>query len=249
LIALACLNVLAVATNFKLDWYADLLAAQVFIAGCWLALGRAHRLARAGVFVGVILASTAPDFVFGNPVFSPWRFVLGSLIYLACAAAVSGWIFLLLLRTIRRDPIQWRKAWQFSVAELLGWMILVAVAALAVPAAAFQHLTQDDSHWLVLGLAASVAGLLAVLFLRRGPGHDLSSAAIAMVAVTAVLVFVSQFSDRSARLSLLGSYVIVGLWILVQRLDDGRARTAATAAAPSIKIYNATSDDERRRLG
>ena len=38
LIALACLNVVAISTDFRQDWYADLLAGQVFIAGGWLAL-------------------------------------------------------------------------------------------------------------------------------------------------------------------------------------------------------------------
>jgi hypothetical protein len=83
------------------------------------------------------------------------------------------------------------------------------------------------------------------LFLRRSPGHDVSSAAMAIVGATAVEVIFSQF-DRPTHF--LPAYVIVAVWILAQRLDAHRADAAAPAAAP-VRIYDPESDDQRRASG
>jgi hypothetical protein len=250
LIALACLNVVALATDFRHDWYADLLAAQMYLAGGWLALGRTHRLARAGVFVAAILASVAPDYLAGSGEMSVWSYVLGSLIFLASVTAAACWLFLAVGRALRREPIALRRMWQFPLAEIFGWMILVAVVATVLPAATFRHLMQPPGDWIVPAATAVIAALLMTLFLRREPGHDLSSSGIAMVAVTAVFVLILRF-DQSYDLALLRAYLPVGLWILVQRLDAQRLATmqAGGAAPATVKLYDPESDKRRQRLG
>jgi hypothetical protein len=241
---LACLNALAVAGDYEVNWYADLLGAQVLIAGGWLALGRAPRLARAGVFVAAVVVSVAPDYLLPMMPFA-WRHVLGTLIFLGSAAAVGGWICLLALHALGGESIGGMTAWRFSVAELLGWMIVVAVAAVIVPAAAFDHVTSDPKVALLVAAAASVSSFIMALFLRRSPGHDVSSAAMAIVGATAVEVIFSQF-DRPTHF--LPAYVIVAVWILAQRLDAQRSDAAGPAAAP-VRIYDPESDDQRRASG
>ncbi len=230
LIALACLNVLAIATDFRLDWYADLIAAQVFIAGGWLALGHAHRLARAGLFTAVIVASATPDYLMGADALGTWRFVLGSIIVLGVATAVSCWCWLLVAHLTGRQPIA-SPRWQFSLAEVFGWMILVAVGATVVPAAAFRHLSYPDSNWQVLVGTSALAGLMMTLFLRR-PSSDLASVAICMVAATVMAVLISRLDAPSDYMSLIKAYVVVGLWILVQRLDAQTGRSPPTSQTP-----------------
>jgi hypothetical protein len=253
LIALACLNAVAIATDYQMNWYADLLAAQVLIVGGWLALGRAHRLARAGVFVAVIVASATPDYLMGVQAHGSWRYVLGSIIYMSSATAASCWLCLLVGRALQPEPAAKHTRWQFSVAELLGWMLLVAVAATVVPAAMFRHLSQADSHWMILAAAAGAAGLLMTLFLRRVPGHDLSNAAVAMVAVTAVAILISRYDYRYDYASLLRAYLVVALWVLVQRLDAQRAMAALAGGAPpaTVRLFDPDADleDQRHRLG
>jgi hypothetical protein len=250
-IALACLNVLAISTNFQLDWYADLLAGQVMIAGGWLALGHAHRLARAGVFAAVVVAAASPDYLLRPTDSNMWRYVLGSLMTLGVVTAASSGCWLLISRCIDRQRREPSPRWRFSVAEILGWMIIVAVASLVVPAAYFYHLGQDHRNWQVLVAPATVAGLIMTLFLRPRRGSDVVNVAVSMIALTALAIFAAPIDRYIQNWDMLRALAAVGVWILVQRLDERQSLSGdrASPADDSLKIYDPELDDERRRLG
>jgi hypothetical protein len=249
LIAMACLNVLAWATDFELNWYADLQAAQVMIAGAWLALGRAHRLARAGIFVAVILVSAAPDFVLGgSDRYSGWPFVLGMIIFMATFTAISCWFWLMLLHLVQRKPPAPPVEWRFSVAEILGWMIIVAVVAFVLPKAEFPLLFEPDDMWVVPGGIAFVAAMMMTLFLRADPKRDVVNAVVVAVAIIAAAIAIARFEHLEDRLSQLLGYAVITLWILVQRLDADMTSGAQARSSlqGDVKLFEPKSDDERR---
>jgi hypothetical protein len=250
LIAMACLNVLAWATDFELHWYADLQSAQLMIAGGWLALGRAHRLARAGVFVAVILASAAPDYIFGAvDRYVGWPWVLGMVIFIAAFTALCCWLWLLALGLVQRKPLALSVEWRFSVAEILGWMIIVAVAAFGLSKAAFPLLFEPDDMWVVPGGIALVAALMMTLFLRADPQRDLASAAAVGGAVIAAVMAIAEYEHLEDRISQLLSYIVIALWLLVQRLDAGmpEAANASPSHPDAVKLFDPDSENERRR--
>jgi hypothetical protein len=123
-------------------------------------------------------------------------------------------------------------------------MIVVAVAAVVIPAAGFQHVTYDLTTCLVLAAAASASSFAMALFLRRAPGHDLSSAAMALIAMTGVEILLLQVNGRADAPYVLPEYAVVAVWILVQRLDVPRAKDAE-AAAPPVRIFSPESSDQR----
>lgn len=246
--ALACLNALAIATNFELDWYADLLAGQVMIAGGWLALGHAHRLARAGAFAAVIVAAAAPDYCLRPTDSNTWRYVLGSLTVLGVVTVASSGCWLLILRCMDRRQREPWSGWRFSVAEILGWMIIVAVASLVVPAAYFNHLSQPQNNWQVLVAPPAVAGLIMTLFLRPRRGSDVVNVAVSMIALTGLAIFVARVDSYVDNRNLLGAFAAVVVWIFVQRLDERQSPDGddANPADGALKIFEPALDDERR---
>jgi len=247
-VALACLNVVALAGNFESNWYSDLIVAQVFVAAGWLALGRAQRLARAGALVAVLLASVLPDYFWDPPSSNVWRYMLGSLIVLAAATTASCWGWMFAARAISRRRASLAEACRFSVAEILGSMIVVAVGSIFARQAVFSHLGQPDAYWVHLVVASSVAALLMTVFLYPTPLGDWGGAAVAMIAIAAAAVYFSRLAPLSDFQSLLRAYAVVAVWVVVQRLDARPASGQAIAAPaePALRVFDPASDDERR---
>jgi hypothetical protein len=217
--AAACLNAVACARSTRVEWFDDLVAGQLVVAGGWLASGRSHRLLRASIVVGAVLASTAPDYFallrYGNEV---WRSILGSIVCLTASAAVGAWCTMWLATRGRcTQDLGRTRSLSFPLVEIFGWTILVAVFALVMKSASFERLEGWRSLSAILG-GGAVAGGIIVLLSGRVPGRN----RLALVAAIALTAFwgASQWRyDASDDPSIGGAGLYVVLWLIVQRFD------------------------------
>ncbi|HMO83923.1 MAG TPA: hypothetical protein PKC18_03280, partial [Lacipirellulaceae bacterium] len=160
-IAAACWNGVALLVNQESAWFDAVAGGQVAVASAWLALGHHRWLTRAAWVAAALAASIAPDFLrsHGNAFFPLWRYLLGTYLLLACGTAATMRLWTWLERRTADGPPASRQPWRFPLAELFGWTIVVALAAVGIRSAAFHHV---DRHGAViyLALAAASAGLV-----------------------------------------------------------------------------------------
>lgn len=231
-----------------------MLFGQSFAAGGWLVLGRAHRLTRGAAFVAAnlwlaMLATLrfyeAPNY----PQAEAWSSSLTSVAVLsgAAAAATFGWLYLLRWSWPRPSSAPAGKRWQFPLAELFGWTIVVAVASAALRFAKFAELGNQVGELIAMLLFSAVAALLMAMFLgtarRRGP----ASAIVAAAAVAALFTLAPRFvpSINGEILSIIaGAYVFVAAFIVVQRID-GSQSPPHHAAQNATPLTESTVEDER----
>lgn len=248
-IALACVNIAALATDYSKAWYGELIAAQAMLSAGWLVLGRAHRLARASVFVSYPLLAAAPDY-FGRaggpfPSLLVWDVVLGVLIFISAGTAIAAFVWLAIISTFDREPREPRKArLQFPVAELFGWMIVVAIASVVIRNASFLYVPRLGFFVLVVAAALEMA-----LFLR-GDGISPMRWMDGCMAIAAALAFAAVTPDIGVREAAV-CFGTIGLWILVQRLDAQLAPRTFNADGQDgmVKLFDPDSEPRRRGVG
>lgn len=221
LIATACLDLAAVAADFQVVWFDYLVAGQLFVAGGWLAIGGASRLARAAVALAAVALLTAPDYLmpsrYGVDV---WRYVLATLMYLTVACAIACWCWMAILRLLHvQRPSADRVRWQFPLIELFGWNIVVAVVLLMLRSARFTHLDDQSSHYLILGAGAAIAALMIISFVWREPRNDLQSLLFVATAIVIYWVALAAMYPKGDRYILWDAFAYVAAWILVRRVD------------------------------
>jgi hypothetical protein len=169
LIATASLDAAALATDNESGFANALALGQLFIASGWLVVGRSHRLIRAAVFVSAIGLLTAPDYVIPRLrgrfyIDLVWPHLLGMLIAMGLAAAAAAWWWLAMARLTSRGLKEFRRAdWQFPLAELFGWMIVVAAASAGVRLADFSLIDSPQEIGLGLAMTALAGAIMALL--------------------------------------------------------------------------------------
>jgi hypothetical protein len=170
----------------------------------------------------VILAS--PYFLLGKNLAGEWRLVLATLLTFAFTTALLCWIVAQIRRNYVRD-FKTPTPWRFSIVELLGWMIVVAVASAVFPRARFVHLHAHPwTQELILIECTSIA-LLAAAFLPAHRPPWLMGAMGAAVAWIASTVYRLYTVSQPMLIVHSLSFAFVGLWILVQRLDAAVCET------------------------
>lgn len=220
LIATACVDAVFFSLDHQLPGVGFFVLGQTLVAGGWLVLGNAHRLARAGVFVATILLLASPDFYYGNRA-GEWNYVLGTLAACGTLTAIAAWGWSSLDRLIRRPLVaSGDQRIRFSVVELLGWMIVVAVASAALRYVHLAHLI-DPPLMLYVLLSLSLGASLLMAACVPGSGRSgLASAAIAGIGLALMFSFLSRMISRDAVEGHIGAFVYVALWILAVRLDE-----------------------------
>lgn len=230
LIATICVDLVLVRVDDEEElWILVMLFGQSFVVGGWLALGQSHRLLRGGGFVAGVLALALLAAVgfFEPPFFTfqtAWAQSIGAVAILAGAAAVMSWGWDALLRRLpqQRHDLGGAARWQFPVAELFGWTIIVAVASAFMRLATFSEAGTNPAEMASTLVFAFVAALLMALFYAGRRSNSASSILVAATAVVAMFalmpIFVPRF-DREIATVIAGSYVYVVLWILVGQLD------------------------------
>ena len=226
--ATSCLDAIALATDNESDFANSLALGQLFIASGWLVLGRSHRLIRAAVFVSTVGFLTAPDFVIprlrgGFYADLVWPHILGMLIAMGLATAAATLLWLVIARLTSHTPAAIPLAdWQFPVAELFGWMIIVAVASVGVRLANFSLI--DDPKEAALGLAlTTLAGAGMALSLgdynEGGRSHTALAKNLAAGLIGVNVLVLASSLPRDARAVAAGALGYTACWVIVMRLD------------------------------
>ncbi len=243
-IAAACLDVAALATDHEADFPNALVLGQLFVASGWLIVGRVHRLARAGVLVTTIALLTMPDFIvprlrgghYGDLV---WPHIAALYMAMSASTALWTWLWLTIARGTSSGARRTRPAkWQFPLAEVFGWMIIVAVGSVGARRADFSLL--DDPKGLALaGALTAVAG--AIMALGIG-AYGRGTKVRAILAAGFLILFVGSLVLGLSREELavaVGALAFVGVWVVVQRLD-ARAMPANAEGDldPPIRLHS-----------
>ena len=139
----------------------SLFIGQLWHVGGWAAAGRASRLARGlGGLVGVLLMTTVISFIYrDNPSGNDWGRALAPSCVIAAPAFVSALIAKVILGRGER--------FQFQITEILGWMVVVAIAASVVGLAEFRPMFSQSEPLLRITAAGGAAGLLIALHRYR----------------------------------------------------------------------------------
>jgi hypothetical protein len=235
-LATACLDAVALSLDHESTFANSLVLGQLFVASGWLVLGRSHRLARAAIFVATIAALTLPDYALARLRHRPdvdyiWPHVLAVLILMGIATVATTLCWTTIARLTSRGlrPFQ-RADWQFTVAELLGWMIVVAVVCVGVQRADFSLI--DGPKDITLGLgAAMIAGAVMTLAVdesSRRPRSIAFAAVLAGLIVTVNALILGRALPVDEQNVLIGSLVYAACWAFVRRID-GRTKAVASA--------------------
>ena len=228
-IAVNCIAITAVSRDANSLAASIIWTAQVYIIAAWAAIGHSHRLLRGALFFIAPLTTALAVYALRSPP-SEARAVLavtmllGGIVFASTFAAAA---------IVSRLTCGARKAnavrWQFSLVELLGWTIVVAIGSAAISRAELPPLEQFHSLWGTL-LSGVVAGVLVALFLAPGPKHDRVAFVVGCLLVAVYLIGGDVWGefDREDALITGALVAIIGFWVLVVRLD----RSAATRHLP-----------------
>jgi hypothetical protein len=237
LIATLCLDLVAVAgaANHESEWFGALALGQMYVAGGWLILGRTHRLLRATVFLLTPIVLAAPDFLAAPEFLNDSRdgsftgiqivvapLVLGITIFLTVLAAVMTGLLLVLNALLTwRQGAKCESKWQFPLVELFGWMIVVAVACVISQGADYDHIDQEIL-WDCLMTVALPAGLMTFFTGDHRKSWFLMTALIGGAILSAFQIL--RRWESTDAFVVLGAYGFVGVWVLVQSMDEAMRR-------------------------
>lgn len=227
LLATACLDALVAVKGFERvgsqALTSGILIGQMFATGCWLVGGRMHRLIRGAVLVIVAallttiicLAMGAPNNRFEHE----WGRVVAVVTAFLAAAAASTALCLYLNRRFVGNRRPSFDVFRYPLAEMFGWMIVIAVASCAMRLARFADITTNRSLAYILA-SATVAGLGYVL-LRDGDSHRLRRRSASSAAIIVAFLAVGRAAGMQSEIigAFGASYAYFGAWILVDWID------------------------------
>lgn len=229
--ATLCLDAAGAIRAPESAWFEGILAGQLLIASAWAVLGRGHRLAGGAAWITAVLGVTALA-SFGDRVADEWRYILGSALLMTAATLTLS----LLCRAVLEQftyalP---KSRFQFSVIELLGWTIIVALAATAFRQAIGVHLFEASYLIPIVAMAATVS-LAAVMFLS--PARPRLCIALLLTLAATGASYIGGRLDWFHWLGGVRSDVItlgyVAMWILAMRLDESVLAADATSEPQS----------------
>lgn len=248
LIATLCLDAVALSTDNESHFANGLALGQLFVVSGWLVLGRAHRVARAALFICVIGLLTAPDYIIPRLksnfyVDLTWPVILALLIAMGVSTVANTALWLGLARLGFRGKKEFRLAdWQFPLAELFGWTIIVAVGSVGMRLADFSYM--DDPKDIATGFGLTyLAGAMMAFVLgdyregARSPAIGAKGLATMVLALVAIVLAKSLPSD--AIWVAVGSLAYTTCWCIALKLDWRKASRDAEAAeqAPPLKLF------------
>lgn len=232
-IAALCLDVVALSIDYEGPFASALGLGQLLVVSGWLVLGKSHLLARAAWFVIAISLLVAPDYAiprWRSPLHQDvvWPHVLALMIAAGAFAALAtgGWAALL-SAVSPEEPQEHRKP-QYSIAALLGWMIVLAVISTGLRIADFSLLGEEAMDLVTGGGLAGAAAIFmaaALASYQESWGTRILSA-LGFAAFIGVMAAVGLPPD--AALVAVGALVVVVVWTMVMRLDARPRSTPAT---------------------
>ena len=248
LIATLCLDAVALSTDNESTFANALAIGQLFVVSGWLVLGRGHRLARAAAFIGAIGVLTAPDYVIPRLHTSfyvdlVWPAILALLIAMGVATVVNTAIWLSLARLTSRGLKEFRRAdWQFPLAELFGWTIIVAVASVGLRLADFSYMDNPKDIATGFGLTYLAGAMMAFILgdYRDGARSPaIGGKVIAAMVLSLVAIVLAKSLPSDAQLVAVGSLAYTACWCVALKLDWRKAArdAAAIEASTPLKLF------------
>jgi hypothetical protein len=248
-IAALCLDAVALSIDYEGRFASALGLGQLLVVSGWLVLGKSHLLARAAWFVIAIALLVAPDYAISrwrSPLHQDvvWPHVLALMIAAGAFAALATGGWAALLAAVSPEGQQEHRKPQYSIAALLGWMIVLAVISTGLRVADFSLLGEEAKD-LVTGGGLAAA---AAIFIAAGLGSYQESwgarilSAIGFAACIGVMAAVGLPPDAAA--VAVGALAFVVVWTMVVRLDGRERSTAAieqpgpsAAIEPQLRVF------------
>lgn len=220
-VATVCVDLAAWgAGQYESRWFNILLLSQITCLGVWAALGQSHRLARAAVVVAAVLALALPDYWTSAFLPQVHSAVLTQIALSTALVAIAAFVWSLLLSPFSQRRQKPSSPLQFSIVELLGWMIIVAVVA-ASARVVNSSAVRLSAEFFILGFLGSALGSLPLVMWRMecfAPRIRALISTIVLVAFLAVVAFMERSTHNVPALILLFAYQ--GCWHKVQQLDE-----------------------------
>jgi hypothetical protein len=214
------------------DWGGIMLVVGVYIVGAAAAVSQRHRLERAAIWLAGVAAVVGwiwfVDGHSGELVAQVIALVTAMALAPLLTAAVTRGVLRLGTTASLPEP---RPVWRISIIEILGWMIVVAIASTGLRLANFRE--PDLSYQYSLAIHGAIAGVIAGLYLTPERRCDRIATALATTIVSAALFLMPRFLDDwyGEPGFVAPIYALFGLWLLVLRLDE-----AAIASGDRLRV-------------
>ncbi len=221
-VATILVDIVLLVCGVEWGWESDeivvsFLLGQVATLGCWVAVGNRHRLERGAVFLIGIVALTAITCWSLNGGLEDWQdpfllfFVYGSLNTLFAML----WKLCFRRLSVKESTAEFR----YSLMELFGWTVVVAIASALLRQASFSDLIRDLPLLALLVSVAAVPTVLSVLFACEQKYRSYVPKIAVMVAIGGFITAYNLFPDSELVMVFAGSLVHTVTWIVVVRLD------------------------------
>jgi hypothetical protein len=203
---------------------------QLWLVSGWLALGSAHRLLRGAVFVSAVIALTT---ALTWSTQSSWNLnIVGFSLIAGAAAPTTAGAASLLRRVTNTELSRPTSPVRFSIAELLGWTVVVAIGSWAIAAGEWRFTLRISPLFFQLAGCIS-AGLAMVAWvtgaIRRPAMSGAMATAVALSFYIATAALDAFPNDDSPKIYAWG-FVYLVLFAFVQWFD---LRTASVWQAPA----------------
>jgi hypothetical protein len=228
LVATVCLDIVLVKRGIdpqsqsQAEISSGFLIGQMLVTGSWLVVGHMHRLARAGVFVASMLSLTtlivlAVDRPAGEFEREWGRILAVATLFSGICAAAAALVRLLAWWAIRRRGEN--EAMRFRLDEILGWMIIVAVASAALRWTDWRQFGGPQGELAVLIASSAIAGATSA-FVQPALGRALLIRATLALGVVLVLLATMRGLNvqRSMAVSIDWAFVYLAAWLFVDWL-------------------------------
>ncbi len=206
---------------------------QVATLGCWGAVGSRHRLERGAVFLIGMVALTAITCWSLNGGLEDWQdpflmfFVYGSLNTLFAML----WKLCFRRLSMKESTAEFR----YSLMELFGWTVVVAIASALLRQARVSELIGNLPVLALLVSVAAVPAVLSVLFAGEQQYRSYVPKITVLVAIAGFIVAYILFPDPNVVTVLAGSLMYTVAWIVAVRLD---------ALSPVHTVPQTSTDDQ-----
>jgi hypothetical protein len=202
---------------------------QIWIAGAWLALGQAHRLARGAGFVAAMLSLTTVMAISQNGLdmsAADWGQPLAAIAVMGAATALATGAAYLTLRTVSHSNGPGQNRVQFPIIELFGWTIVVAVASWASAAGEFSRLVNVPQSFIFAVSSSITAGVATALAMQRRIDSlwlRKTLPVAVVVGFVAIVALLGGVRERDLYHGAHWAFGYLGLFALVERLHRGAA--------------------------
>lgn len=232
-IATACAIAVGAFKKPEAGWLAWLLTALLYVVSSWAAVSRAHRLAR-GAVLSVLPFAVALAVASHQRVATETPALLAYSLLIIGTTFVAARLTTLLVRRLPGQPADCDcPLWQVSIAEMLGWTLVLAIVSFAVSWSKLPPLDNLYGFWEPLSGGLPV-GIVAGLFLGPRRRHDRVSFVTSIVVLGGYLAGLAPWGHLSLDdyREFVVMFACIPFWIVVVRLDE-QAEQAPSPDQPS----------------